>query len=465
MTFVLERIGRIKSAQIDIKPMTLFIGKNDSGKTYCASAIWSTAKFILGQRNNDKLAKISEVQNYIEKANLQSDREFRYKFSAGAIRSIQKIVQTELSNSTQSILSDAIGHKGFEKSKIHFTQLTDNIEMSIRAVIKKEPKIEQIEFDLANDSESTQPSTLDLDTYSIEYEFYVGEERVRALSVDEADPDFALHILHREALGDLAGHAYFGNKWKIYRNTVYLPAARTGIMLAIDYFVSGTMQRYAATAKQKIEKTSSLPAPLRDFASRITDPYMSRRSSEFLHKILPGSYVATKKRGEFEYKTKELESPIPLASTSSLVTELAGFALMGAYMEIGDRLVIFEEPEAHLHLEAQREIAKALVSLANGGKHLIITTHSDTFLQQINNLITLNDHPQKAELLKKFNIDQGETLNRNDVAAYDFSCVNGETEVKTLECTKTGFIAQSLNEVLLKLTNETIEINIGLEEQ
>ena len=236
-------------------------------------------------------------------------------------------------------------------------------------------------------------------------------------------------------------------------------------MLAIDYFVRGTMHQYALPVKDKIDNIPTLPLPLRDFASRLTDSIYVRRdttiASNQLKSIIAGSYKATKRRGEYQYQPAGLEKPIPLASTSSLVTELAGFALILGQLSYTTGFIVFEEPEAHLHLDAQREMAKILVGLANQGRHLIITTHSDTFLQQINNLIALNDHPDAIALRSKLNIPEEYTINRENVAAYDFICNDGVTVAKKLECTNTGFIATSLNEILLKIAQETYEINSG----
>ncbi|QRI92456.1 AAA family ATPase [Delftia lacustris] len=59
MTLNIQNLGRIAQAKIDVKPLTLFIGKNDSGKTYCASSLWSFIKFIAGQDYESALKNLS----------------------------------------------------------------------------------------------------------------------------------------------------------------------------------------------------------------------------------------------------------------------------------------------------------------------------------------------------------------------------------------------------------------------
>lgn len=39
-TLIIEDFGKIKKAEIDISPLTLFVGDNNSGKSYLLSLIW-----------------------------------------------------------------------------------------------------------------------------------------------------------------------------------------------------------------------------------------------------------------------------------------------------------------------------------------------------------------------------------------------------------------------------------------
>ena len=90
---------------------------------------------------------------------------------------------------------------------------------------------------------------------------------------------------------------------------------------------------------------------------------------------------------EFFYQPHATKEEIRLNQTSSMVSELAPLVLfLRGLVQPGDTLII-EEPEAHLHPGAQADMAVILARLVRAGVRVIITTHSDWLLQEIGNLV------------------------------------------------------------------------------
>lgn len=90
---------------------------------------------------------------------------------------------------------------------------------------------------------------------------------------------------------------------------------------------------------------------------------------------------------EFQYRPRQAVRGLRLSQASSMVSELAPLVLfLRSVVRPGDLLII-EEPEAHLHPAAQSQLAFTFARLVRAGVRVVVTTHSDCFLQQIGNLI------------------------------------------------------------------------------
>jgi predicted ATPase len=101
-----------------------------------------------------------------------------------------------------------------------------------------------------------------------------------------------------------------------------------------------------------------------------------------------------------------------------MVSELAPVILFLKYLvEPGD-LLILEEPESHLHPAIQRQMARGIARLVNSGVKVLITTHSDYFVAQINNLIRLSRASTAKRRKESYSAE--DCLKADDVAAYQF---------------------------------------------
>ena len=81
-------------------------------------------------------------------------------------------------------------------------------------------------------------------------------------------------------------------------------------------------------------------------------------------------------------------------------------------------LLILEEPESHLHPAAQRQMARGIVRLVNAGIKVLITTHSDLFVAQVNNLMRSKHASQRW--LREKGFAPEECIDKENVGAYLF---------------------------------------------
>ncbi|WP_081642788.1 AAA family ATPase [Aquaspirillum serpens] len=85
-------------------------------------------------------------------------------------------------------------------------------------------------------------------------------------------------------------------------------------------------------------------------------------------------------------------------------------------------IIIIDEPELNLHLDNQVLMARLLATLVNSEITVVITTHSDHMLREINNLIMLGsgniEEEDQQELMSEFDIDKSCLLTSEQVSAY-----------------------------------------------
>ena len=142
-----------------------------------------------------------------------------------------------------------------------------------------------------------------------------------------------------------------------------------------------------------------------------------------------------------------------------MVSELAPLILFLKYLVRPGDLLILEEPESHLHPAAQRQLARGIVRLVNAGVKVLITTHSDIIISQINNLLALNQ--TSPELIAEGGFEPEDFLQEDQVGAYLFRHNQelGGSEVVRLDIDPdTGINEDEFADVFEDIYNESIAL-------
>jgi hypothetical protein len=180
----------------------------------------------------------------------------------------------------------------------------------------------------------------------------------------------------------------------------------------------------------------------------------------FLKDIFSGQIIAEKE--QINYRLKDTNIPIQAAASS--IKELAPlYLILEKYIPFQYSLLI-EEPEAHLHPDLQRKVARLLSYLVNEGTYLQITTHSDYFLNQINNLIKLHkikqlNEQKYKELLKEFDIEEECVIDPAKIGAYYFKRNDDGTVTIEEQDKDEGIPFASFKETVDKMIDETDAID------
>jgi len=188
---------------------------------------------------------------------------------------------------------------------------------------------------------------------------------------------------------------------------------------------------------------------------------IDNRLDKLLQEIFDGKIKTEKYKTLYSFHG----TTIPITAAASSIKELAPIFLLLKKRLPKDIILLWEEPETHLHPTLQRKVAKLVSYMLNNGANITITTHSDYFFNQINTLIKLYHVKQKTDakrfskLLKTLKIDEQFIINPDMVGAYYFKRQNGKSAVVQKQTLDYAIPIESFTDEVNKMLNETDTIN------
>lgn len=215
---------------------------------------------------------------------------------------------------------------------------------------------------------------------------------------------------------------------------------------------------------------SRYPQPVSEYIYFLNDlNFLIREQSEYediaravKEKIIRGTYKVEDKEISFvpfENRGEKLDLHI----ASSVAKTFFGLVFYLEHVaKKGDYLII-DEPELNLHPDNQRNIARILARIANRGIRVIISTHSDYILREMNNLIMLNsDFRSRDELKRKYGYADEELLDISDVSAYVFE----QNTINPMNINpEEGIVAETYDAVIHALNESSDDIYYARQEE
>lgn len=414
MQVTIENLGAVKKGTIELKPLTVFVGYNNTGKTwaaYGASSVFSPfgKNFYTKIFNNGKLKETYPDIDYMiktlfEKGNAsinivdffeKSGAEYFNNIARLSPAWMKKFLGTD--NESFNELSIKISKDGDFK-KISRKLLNGSLDIQIS------PEFEGNSI-ISIHKERRDPSII----------FYLTE-----IKKDELPKEILISNIYRiifEYIHDL-----------LYYNVWYLPSERTGFVSLITSQINVT---YETNGLQKRPDYSNItlliPIPIQQMVnllgiikepSRFSSVLEKRMKKDKLKKLLVLADVlendimggmlgfeenkTTKELSNLCYRFKDIpETFLELPAVSSTVRDLAPLSIyLKCYLDKGD-LIIIDEPEMNLHPLAQAKFVELVGMMVNAGLNVILTTHSPYMVDHLSNLI-------KAE--KKSNSENRDSL-------------------------------------------------------
>ncbi len=182
------------------------------------------------------------------------------------------------------------------------------------------------------------------------------------------------------------------------------------------FFIDKATSRYALPIKDNIDYTRSIPERRGEKSEFQADKLVNS-----IKDMMDGYYRASgddlrfisKARG----KGRSFNIPLHLASSSARGLSDLYFFLRHA-AKLGGLLII-DEPESHLDTANQIFLARLLARFVRAGLKVLITTHSDYIIKEVNNLLMLSQpFPDKTAVARRLGYSTDEWISPESVRAY-----------------------------------------------
>jgi len=433
--FLIENFGPVKEADILVKPLTVFTGPNASGKSYVSYLLW-----CLSSTEPDfaalvhRVPKLSKKDPSVEKLGEAAKKYLLEVFEepellylnledhlkdAFTIDDIKLLVRTGAERFKFKICSDREEREiGFEADDKGLTYTTKGLTEAIEKNLKIETRFFHRRASL---------------------EMLWNERRIY-VSRPQADPMSSIPYLIPPLCQRLLDGYY------PYADTFIAPDGRAGLMRAREPIVHEVF-----TAR----RPGSMNAVDRAFMGDIEalDPRRKNKETEeladFIEEMLNVEFQV--RRGAPRYVVRMRKLEIPLQNAPSGYRESGPLVLILRHAE--EETLFIEEPEAHLHPDAQIAMARGLAGVSKRGTNTLMTTHSIYVLDEISNLLRLKNLPVQDK--KELGYKSWEGLAPKDVAIYFFS---RDGDVEPIKILKDGLSESGLDKIILQMANKHAEV-------
>ena len=428
LNLAVSNFGPIIEADIDLRPLTVFAGPSNTGKSYMAILIYALHRFFSGAYGAGPIRLTGgikplglpddldilddvwpDVVAWLERSETSPEPE-----SESSLAPIPKSVERLLLRSMD--ISEYHGEVFIDETMRCFGK--DSPERLIRYGSQTEAKVAiknsvadtslEYEIEMAQNDMSSFRSSI---PKAIPPEIASRLERAYA-----RNPRLRLRFPHRTPPGQLGSYsaaralealsdAYSEEYITPLSSAVhYLPADRTGIMHAHQVVVASLISRASRAGLRRDAPLPVLSGVLADFLENLItlserprrprpDSDYQRAAKRIEDRMLGGAVQVSKSPAsypEFHYRPKGWKETLPLMSAASMVSELAPVILYLRHVVAPGDTLIIEEPESHLHPAMQVEFIRQLAAVTRAGVRVILTTHSEWVLDELGNLARLS---------------------------------------------------------------------------
>ena len=489
MKIKIRNLGVIKTASIDLKPLTIFVGPNNQGKTWLAytlAGIFGSFgyKEYMNTETETVLASYpllrDSVEHLLKKGNttidlIQFAKEYGKLYFTNVAQKAKIWLPQFMSTQRSSFENlDILIEELEEKEADFYTYiLNTNLEVNV-------PNREAPVFSIRKNREDGK-----LYAYTSKETSSSGEI-VDDIENEESPPLDILKDLFIRWIFQIVHRA-------IFREVYTLPTERTTI-ITIPFGKQTTNKAEitideVSTPSQE-QKPNIMIEPVNSFLRMIAPTFLDykraaeRREREIKNTPKIKEYVQLARILEKQILGGELSLPqtdihitdgtlqanfdpreilfkpnrkigLDISISSSMVKELSTLVLYLRYIAKPDQLLVIDEPEMNLHPEAQVKMIEFIAMLVNAGLNILITTHSPYMLDHLTNLLKAEKVENKESIRDEFYLKRSEAfISRDKVSIYLFNqgqVVNAVEEDGIIQLNTFGDVSDRISEIYFQL--------------
>lgn len=436
MKISFENLGAIKKAEIDLsKKLTLLVGPNGTGKTYLSYAVYGYMDILF----------MADIYSYEE---LRKEKEIQVELDLDALYTLKGRYFAWASEHINALF-------GIKNNNYFDSYKT-------KSLLTKEKFCQQV---IGLEIDSVYTSNLNAIYYS-------KQSGSKTLTVKMREP-FSMNDDIQDF--DIRSNATIG-KYLCNQSLLkayILPVERNSVYTFADSLAAKKIEQDGVIKEE--DKLQTYPKPIRDaLATAVELKNIKKQTSEYTwladsieDKILNGK-VSISDDGELLFTPKYSEKVnLPVHLSASIVKNLSGLLVYLRHQAKKNDLLIIDEPELGLHPDNQVRLARIFARIINAGLRLMVSTHSDYIIQELNNLIMLSsEKPSVKTIARELEYGDDEKINEADVSVYLFHPDPENPQVvkveEPLKIEDNGFEVKTIDDEICKMNNHRDKIFYAL---
>ena len=446
--FIFKKIGPIKKAELELGDITIIAGRNNTGKTYLVYTLYG----FLKQWNRRTRNMPPEIKKIVKEVT-----------EKGCFK--RTVDRETLAQDRKKIIRDLSRSFSQEKLAGVFSSPSDTFAGSSIEV--------ELPDELPHESNFSSTKGGRVPIWYDGTDIIVIDKNAREQKRDDfPSPFFITYLYYRFLFPELSFDAFILSAERFGISLFYKELDFTKNQL-VDYlqkmgenknrnrfspylFIGKNTSRYALPIKDNIDYTRDI-SNLKGQRSELYDDKLFDQIKD----MMEGYYSSSSDDIAFISKRKGRSFNLPLHIASSSARGLSDLYFYLRHAAEKNQLVIIDEPESHLDTANQILLARLLARMVQSNLKVLITTHSDYIIKEINNLIMLSrPFKGKKKVIQDLGYKKDDFIEPDAVQAY---VAEGDSLTKC-EIDEFGIDMPVFDKTIDKINRTSIELVSRLEE-